>query len=88
MFYLWGKKPYWLKLANGASMGKGESRSILEIRLESIETAVRQMQLVLGRNGSRVLQENDRNRRKRIHGETGKRQASKRKSIRPLSKTN
>ena len=75
VLHLFKDGSFWFQLPHRASLGKGGTWSISEVRSEGSETTVLHMQYTQRRNGSRLLQKNVKRKRSGIHGQTRKRQA-------------
>lgn len=72
LLYLSPDSSLWLQLAHGASLGEGEFRSLLEVRLTRLTPTVLQLQYKQGRDGSGLLPENVKRNRRGKNGTTSK----------------
>ena len=76
----------WEQLAYGTYVGKGKCGCKTEIRFTDSPTTMFNLQSILRRTGCVILQENARNRRRRLYGEARERQERDCESIRLLLK--
>lgn len=88
MLYLPSSGIEWVQLADRTYVLKSKSGSLFKIRFTRFASPMLQLQYKQRGNGSRLLRKNVKGDRKKRNGQTPKRQASKRKSSRPLSKVN
>lgn len=87
LLYVPAEEPYWLELANWTPLAESVLRSISQIRFESVETTMLEVQYKSGRKWSFVLRKDDEGNWPRSNGQTPSRQKSNSKGIRPLSET-
>ena len=87
LLHLWANGIVRFGLADRPHVGKGKSRSVLEIRFESSPSTVFCMQYPQGGDGRGFLRKDVKRNRARINGATPKRQTSISKRNDALSKT-
>ena len=84
LLHMWKVGPFRLELAYGASLAKGQSWRISEIRHKGITTTVLQLQHKSRGKRRSVLQEDDRGAWPGLRGRPRARQTNHRQSPRPL----